>query len=73
MQQAHHAELSADLKVLRTNVTKLVEDVRASVADLRSAPGPTLTARLLQMTARLDGDPQVVVDLEETHGRPARR
>ncbi len=70
MQQAHHAELSADLKVLRTNVTKLVEDVRASVADLRSAPGPTLTARLLQMTARLDGDPQVVVDLEER--RPPR-
>ena len=28
MQQADHAELSADLKVLRTNVTKLVEDVR---------------------------------------------
>jgi signal transduction histidine kinase len=70
MQQAHHAELSADLKVLRTNVTKLVEDVRASVADLRVAPGPTLTARLLQSTAGLDGDPQVVVDLEER--RPPR-
>jgi signal transduction histidine kinase len=70
MQQAHHAELSADLKVLRTNVTKLVEDVRASVADLRVAPGPTLTARLLQSTAGLDGEPQVVVDLEER--RPPR-
>jgi signal transduction histidine kinase len=70
MQQAHHAELSADLKVLRTNVTKLVEDVRASVADLRIAPGPTLTARLLQSTAGLGGDPQVVVDLEER--RPPR-
>jgi signal transduction histidine kinase len=70
MQQAHHAELSADLKVLRTNVTKLVEDVRASVADLRIAPGPTLTARLLQSTAGLNGDPQVVVDLEER--RPPR-
>ncbi|MGH8871077.1 MAG: histidine kinase [Acidimicrobiia bacterium] len=70
MQQAQYPELSADLKVLRTNVTKLVEDVRASVADLRSAPGPTLTARLLQSTARLDGDPQVVVDLEER--RPPR-
>jgi signal transduction histidine kinase len=70
MQQAEHAELSADLKVLRTNVTKLVEDVRASVADLRVAPGPTLTARLLQSTAGLDGDPQVVVDLEER--RPPR-
>jgi signal transduction histidine kinase len=70
MQQAQHPELSADLKVLRTNVTKLVEDVRASVADLRVAPGPTLTARLLQSTAGLDGVPQVVVDLEER--RPPR-
>jgi signal transduction histidine kinase len=70
MQQAHHEELSADLKVLRTNVTKLVEDVRASVADLRVAPGPTLTARLLQSTAGLDGTPQVVVDLDER--RPPR-
>jgi signal transduction histidine kinase len=70
MQQAEHAELSADLKVLRSNVTKLVEDVRSSVADLRTAPGPTLTARLLQSTAGLNGVPQVVVDLEER--RPPR-
>ena len=35
------------------------------VADLRTAPGPTLTARLLQSTSGLDGVPQVVVDLEE--------
>jgi len=70
MQQAGHPELSADLKVLRSNVTKLVEDVRASVADLRTAPGPTLTARVLQSTALLDGDPPVVVDLDER--RPPR-
>ena len=70
MQQADHPELSADLKVLRSNVTKLVEDVRASVADLRVAPGPTLTAHLLQSTARLEGDPPVVVDLVER--RPPR-
>ena len=70
MQQAQHVELAGDLKVLRTNVTKLVEDVRASVADLRSAPGPTLTARLLQATAGFDSDPLVVVDLEER--RPPR-
>jgi len=70
MQQAQHPELAGDLKVLRTNVTKLVEDVRASVADLRSAPGPTLTARLLQSTALLDGNPLVVVDLDER--RPPR-
>ncbi len=70
MQQAGHPELSADLKVLRSNVTKLVEDVRASVADLRSAPGPTLTARILQTTAKLDGEPPIVVDLDER--RPPR-
>jgi signal transduction histidine kinase len=70
MQQAGHPELEADLKILRSNVTKLVEDVRASVADLRSAPGPTLTARVLQAAARLDGDPPVVVDLDER--RPPR-
>jgi signal transduction histidine kinase len=70
MQQARHPELSADLKVLRSNVTKLVEDVRASVADLRSAAGPTLTARVHQSTADLEGDPQVVVDLDER--RPPR-
>ncbi|HSM44146.1 MAG TPA: histidine kinase [Acidimicrobiia bacterium] len=70
MQQAEHAELAADLQVLRSNVTKLVEDVRASVADLRNAPGPTLTARILQATSSLDGDPPVIVDLEER--RPPR-
>jgi signal transduction histidine kinase len=70
MQQAQHPELSDDLMVLRSNVTKLVEDVRASVADLRSAPGPTLTARVLQSTAQLEGEPAVVVDLDER--RPPR-
>ena len=70
MQQADHPELADDLKVLRSNVTKLVEDVRAAVADLRSAPGPTLTARILQATINLDGEPEVVVDLDER--RPPR-
>jgi signal transduction histidine kinase len=70
MQQADNLEVAADLHVLRSNVTKLVEDVRASVADLRNAPGPTLTARILQATSVLEGDPPVVVDLEER--RPPR-
>ncbi len=70
MQQAALPEVSADLMVLRSNVTKLVEDVRASVADLRSAPGPTLTARLLQTVATLGDKPRVVVDLDER--RPPR-
>lgn len=70
MQQSGHPDLSADLKVLRTNVTKLVEDVRAAVADLRSAPGPTLTARVLQATVVFEGEPSVVVDLDER--RPPR-
>jgi signal transduction histidine kinase len=70
MQQADHPEVAADLQVLRSNVTKLVEDVRASVADLRSAPGPTLAARIVQGTATLEGPPPIVVDLEER--RPPR-
>lgn len=70
MQQADRPEIAADLQVLRSNVTKLVEDVRASVADLRNAPGPTLTARILQSTSVLEGEPPVVVDLDER--RPPR-
>ncbi|MDH3189376.1 MAG: histidine kinase [Acidimicrobiia bacterium] len=70
MQQASIPEVSADLMILRSNVTKLVEDVRASVADLRSAPGPTLTARLLQTVATLGDTPRIVVDLDER--RPPR-
>jgi signal transduction histidine kinase len=70
MQQAAVPEVSSDLMILRSNVTKLVEDVRASVADLRSAPGPTLTARLLQTVATLGDQPRTVVDLDER--RPPR-
>lgn len=70
MQQAANPEVSSDLMILRSNVTKLVEDVRASVADLRSAPGPTLTARLLQTVATLGDQPRIVVDLDER--RPPR-
>jgi len=70
MQQGAHPEVAADLQVLRSNVTKLVEDVRASVADLRNAPGPTLTARILQATSNLEGKPPLVVDIDER--RPPR-
>jgi signal transduction histidine kinase len=70
MQAASDPEAAADLKVLRSNVTKLVEDVRAKVADLRTTPGPTLTARVLQSTSRLEGGPQIVVDIDER--RPPR-
>lgn len=70
MQQADNPEVASDLQVLRSNVTKLVEDVRASVADLRNAPGPTLTARILQATSTLGTEPHVVVDLDER--RPPR-
>ena len=70
MQQADRPEVAADLQVLRSNVTKLVEDVRAAVADLRNAPGATLTARILQGASTLDGSPPVVVDIEER--RPPR-
>lgn len=70
MQQAGNPEMAADLQVLRSNVTKLVEDVRASVADLRNEPGPTFTARILDFTSSFEGTPQMVVDLEER--RPPR-
>lgn len=70
MQQSADPDLASDLQVLRSNVTKLVDDVRETVADLRSAPGPTLTARVLQATTLLDGDPEIVVDLDER--RPPR-
>lgn len=70
MQQSDYPEVASDLQVLRSNVTKLVEDVRASVADLRNEPGPTLTARILQSISGLDDDPPVIVDLEER--RPPR-
>lgn len=70
MQQSDRPELASDLMILRSNVTKLVEDVRATVADLRSTPGPTLTARILQASASLEGEPAIVVDLDER--RPPR-
>ena len=66
--------------MLRSNVTKLVEDVRASVADLRNAPGPTLTARILQATAGAVGSPALSGAVEAVQtgrtiaatGRPER-
>jgi signal transduction histidine kinase len=70
IQQSHQPEVAADLQILRSNVTKLVEDVRASVADLRNDPGPTLTARILQSTAPMEGRPPIVVDIDER--RPPR-
>lgn len=70
MQQADHPDVASDIQVLRTNVTKLVEDVRASVADLRVEPGPTITARLMQAFGQFEGDPPIVVDLIER--RPPR-
>lgn len=70
MQQADRPDVASDLQILRSNVTKLVEDVRAAIADLRNAPGPTLTARVLQITSAFEGDPQVVIDLDER--RPPR-
>ncbi len=70
MQQTEHPDVASDIMVLRSNVTKLVEDVRASVADLRIEPGPTITARLMQAFGQFEGDPPVVVDLIER--RPPR-
>ena len=65
MQDDGSSEVVAGLRVLRTNVTKVVEDLRAKVADLRTIPGPTLTARVLQATSHLEGAPPIVVDIDE--------
>lgn len=70
MSDALDDDSASNLKVMRTNVTKLVEDVRAKVADLRSSPGPTLTARLLDTTSTFEGEPTIVVDIDER--RPPR-
>jgi signal transduction histidine kinase len=70
MRQSQHPGVVEDLKILRSNVTMLVEETRAAVADLRTAPGPTLTARLLRTATLLDGEPDVVVDVDER--RPPR-
>ncbi len=70
LRRSDHPEVAEDLKILRSNVTMLVEDMRAAVADLRSSPGPTLTARLLRSAALLDNDPPIVVDINER--RPPR-
>lgn len=58
------------LQQLRDTVTRLVDDVRTTVADLREPASPSLTHRLEASVTDLPTDPPIKVSLDER--RPAR-
>ena len=62
--------LTDQLTQLRRSVTFLVDDIRKTVADLRSEPEPSLSASLGEQLIKLDPDPEVAVEIEER--RPPR-
>jgi signal transduction histidine kinase len=62
--------LAGNLERLRSDVSMLVEEVRATVADLRSAGGESLSQAVLKAAARAASGTEVVVDLREN--RPPR-
>ena len=57
--------LTGNLERLRSDVSMLVEEVRATVADLRSAGGESLSQAVLKAAARAVNGTDVVVDLRE--------
>lgn len=63
-------ELVEHLQQLRTTVGSLVGEVRSTVGDLRTTRIGSLTSRLAAVEATLDGDPELVVAIEER--RPPR-
>jgi signal transduction histidine kinase len=62
--------LGEQLSHLRRSVSYLVDDIRRTVADLRSEPEPSLINTLQQSTASLSGGPDVIVSIDER--RPPR-
>ncbi len=62
--------LADQLTQLRRSVTYLVDDIRKTVADLRSEPEPSLVNALKDIAAQLPEGPDLVVDLDER--RPPR-
>ncbi len=62
--------LSEHLRQLRGNVGRLVDEVRATVADLRTGRSGSLRSRLESLAATLGDSPKLVVDLDER--RPPR-
>ena len=62
--------LTDQLTQLRRSVSVLVDDIRKTVADLRSEPEPSLSTSLNDQLTKLDPEPDVQIDIEER--RPAR-
>ncbi len=62
--------LAGNLERLRSDVSMLVEEVRATVADLRSTGSESLSQVVLKAAARGGNGTEVVVDLKEN--RPPR-
>ena len=62
--------LTDQLTQLRRSVSFLVDDIRKTVADLRSEPEPSLSTSLNEHLIKLDPDPDVQLDIDER--RPPR-
>lgn len=62
--------LGEQLTQLRRSVSYLVDDIRRTVADLRSEPEPSLTSALNQSAPHLPAGPEVVLSIDER--RPPR-
>lgn len=62
--------LAEQLTHLRRSVSFLVDDIRKTVADLRSEPEPSLSAALTEQVSRIAPQPEVVVEVDER--RPPR-
>lgn len=71
MQHETEPALAAHMQGLRQNVSVLINDVRASVADLRAKPAGSLSSRLADVALGLgNGGPTILVELDER--RPPR-
>jgi signal transduction histidine kinase len=64
------SDLVRHLEQLRGNVGRLVEEVRTTVADLRTARSGSLSSQLARLSTELPPGPEIVVELDER--RPPR-
>ena len=62
--------LTDQLTQLRRSVSFLVDDIRKTVADLRSEPEPSLSTSLNEQLTKLEPEPDVKLDIDER--RPPR-
>jgi signal transduction histidine kinase len=71
LQHPADPDLADHLRVLRTSVGSMVEDVRSTVADLRMPEQPSLTEVMKSLSASVsEGDPEI--DVRITERRPPR-